>query len=50
MMVSRLHGGGGMRRIGEMVQGFTSIIGRNKIDRGRLRTVWDIEKPKNLYV
>ena len=29
--------GGGMRRIGEMVQGFTSIIGRNKIDRGRLR-------------
>ena len=21
-----------------------------KIDRGRLRTVWEMEKPKNLYV
>ena len=25
-------------------------IGRYKIDRGRLRIVWEMEKPKNLYV
>ena len=34
---------------GEMVQGI-SIIGRYKIDRGKLRIVWEMEKPKNLYV
>ena len=42
--------GGGWERKGEKVQGLRSIIGRYKIDRGRLRTVWKMEKPKNLYV
>ena len=32
--------GGGGGRIGEKVQGIRSIIGRYKIDRGRLRIVW----------
>ena len=31
--------GGGAGRMGEKVQGIRSIIGRYKIDRGRLRTV-----------
>ena len=31
--------GGGERRVGEKVQGTRSIIGRYKIDRGRLRIV-----------
>ena len=43
------HREGGWRRIGEEVQGIR-IIGRYKIDRGRLRIVWKMEKPKNLYV
>ena len=34
----------------ENVQGIRGIIGRHKIDRGRLRIVWETEKPKNLYV
>ena len=38
--------GGG--RMGEKVQGIRSINGRYKIDRGRLRIVWEVEKPKNL--
>ena len=42
-------GGGGGRR-GEKVQGIRSINGRYKIDRKRLRIVWEMEKPKNLYV
>ena len=37
-------------RMGAKVQGIRSIKGRYKIDRGRLRIVWEIEKPKNLYV
>ena len=41
--------GGGRGRKGEMVQGSRSIIGRNKIDRGMLRIVYKMEKPKNLY-
>ena len=41
-------GGGG--RVGEKVQGIRSINGRYKRDRGRLRIVWEMEKPKNLYV
>ena len=41
--------GGGGWRMGEMVQGIRSINGRYKIDRGRLRIVWEMEKPKNLY-
>ena len=50
----RAHGGlsvGGKRmRMGEKVQGIRSINGRYKIDRGMLRIVWKIEKPKNLGV
>ena len=37
-------------RIGGKVQGIRSINGRYKRDRGRLRIVWEMEKPKNLYV
>ena len=33
----------------EKVQGIRSINGRYKIDRKRLRIVWEIEKPKKLY-
>ena len=40
--------GGG--RMEEKVQEIRSINGRYKIDRGRLRIVWEMEKPKNLYV
>ena len=29
--------------------GIRSINGRYKIDRRRLRIVWEMEKPKNLY-
>ena len=36
-------------RIEEKVQGIKSINGRYKIDRGMLRTIWETEKPKNLY-
>ena len=36
--------------MGGKVQGIRSINGRYKIDRGRLRIVWEMEKPKNLYV
>ena len=36
--------------MGKKVQGISSINGRYKIDRGRLRIVEEIEKPKNLYV
>ena len=36
--------------MGEKVQGIRSINGRSKIDRGRLRIVQKVEKPKNLYV
>ena len=31
--------GGGVGRMGEKVRGIRSIIGRYKIDRGRLRTL-----------
>ena len=40
----------GRGRMGGKVQGIRSINGRCKIDRGRLRTVWEMEKPKNLHV
>ena len=40
----------GKGRMGENVQGLRSIIGKYKIERGRLRIVWEMEKPKNLYV
>ena len=42
--------GGGRERMGGKIQGIRSINGRYKIDRGRLRIVWEMEKPKNLYV
>ena len=42
--------GEGVGRMKEKVQGIRSINGRNKIDRGRLRIVWEMGKPKNLYV
>ena len=35
--------------MGEEIQGI-SINGRYKIDRGRLRIVAEVEKPKTLYV
>ena len=41
---------GGKGRMKEKVQGISSLNGRYKIDRGRLRIVWEMEKPKNLYV
>ena len=34
----------------EKVQGISSINGRYKIERGRLRIVWEMEKPKNSYI
>ena len=42
--------GRGRGRMGEKVQGIRSINGRYKIDRGRVRIVWEMEKLKNLYV
>ena len=42
--------GGDRGRMGEKVQGIRSINGRYRIDRGRLRIVWEMVKPKNLYV
>ena len=41
--------GGGGGRMGDKVQEI-SMIGRYKIDRGRLRILWIMEKPKNLHV
>ena len=43
-------GGRGDRRVAEKVQGIRRISGRHKTDRGRLRLVWEMEKPKNLHV
>ena len=37
-------------RMEEKVQEIRSINDRYKIDRGRLQTVLEMEKPKNLYV
>ena len=34
---------------GEKVQRISSINSRYKIDRGRVRIVWEMEKPKNLH-
>ena len=42
--------GGRVGRMGEKVQEIRSINGRYKIDKGRLRIIWEMEKPKNLYV
>ena len=38
------------KRMGEKVQGIGSINGRYKRDRGRLRIVQKMEKPKNSCV
>ena len=40
----------GRGKLEEKVQGIRSINGRYKIDRGRLRIVWEMENPKNLHV
>ena len=37
-------------RVRENVQGLRHIIGKYKIDKGRFRIVWEMEKPKNLSV
>ena len=37
-------------RMGEKVQGIRSINGWYKIDRGRSRIVWEMEKPKNIII
>ena len=37
-------------RMGGKVQRIRRINGRYKIDRGWLRIVWEVERPKNLYV
>ena len=42
--------GGEAGRMGGNVQGIRSIHGRYKIDRRKLRIVWEMEKPENLYV
>ena len=42
--------GEGMGGMGEKLQGIRGINGRYKIDRGRLKIVQEMEKPKNLYV
>ena len=43
--------GVGEGRMGEKVQGIKNINGsRYKIDRGRLRIVWEMENTKNLYI
>ena len=42
--------GRGEGRMREKAQGIRSIIGRHKIDRGRLKIAQKMEKPKNLFV
>ena len=42
--------GRGRGRMGDKVQGIRRVNGRYKIERGRLRIIWEMEKPKNLYV
>ena len=37
-------------RMREKVQGISSISGRFKIDRERLRIVKEMQKPRNLYI
>ena len=44
------HWGEGRGRVGVKVQGIRSLNGRYKIDRGRLRIVWEMEKSKNLHL
>ena len=42
--------GRGRGENGRKGTGIRSIIGRYKIDRGRLRIVWEVKKSRNLYV
>ena len=42
--------GSGRGRIWKKAQGIRSINGRYKIDRGMLRIVCEMEKPKNLFM
>ena len=46
----RVISGGGRGKMRGKVQEERSINGRYKIDKERLRIVWEMEKPKNLYV
>ena len=50
----RSHGGLSVgrewRTMGGKVQGIGNVNCRYEIDRGRLRIVWGMEKPKNLHV
>ena len=46
----RSHGGIPVGRMWGKVQGIRSMNGRYKIDSRRIRIVWEMEKPKNLYV
>ena len=46
----RVISGEGERGMGLKVQGMRSINGRYKIDRGRLRILEEMEKPKNLCI
>ena len=48
--MKRFQQGRAGRRMGEKVQEIKTINSRYKIDRGRLRTVQEMEKTKNLYV
>ena len=41
--------GGRRGRMREKAQGIRSIIGRYRRDRGMLRIVQEVEKPKNVY-
>ena len=44
----RVISGEGRGENGGNVQVISNINGRYKIDRGRLRIVWEMEKPKNV--
>ena len=46
----KVENAGGRGREWGKVQRISSINGRYKIDRGRVRIVWEMEKPKNFYV
>ena len=46
----RVFSGEGAGGDGGRGTGNNSINGRYKINRGRLRIVWGMEKPRNLYV
>ena len=40
----------GEGKVGEKVEGIRSINGRYKIDRRKLKIVWEVEKSKKLYI